>query len=52
MIGLAMFFQNFVVDYTSHKRKKRDPIVYLEDGPTIGDAEPSDIMVLFPFLLL
>jgi hypothetical protein len=52
MVGPAMCFQNFVVDYTAQKRKKRDLVVYLGDGPAIGDTEPSDIMVLFPLLLL
>jgi hypothetical protein len=52
MVGPAMCFQNYVVDYIVQKRKKKDLVVYLGDEPTIGDAESSDILVLFLLFLL
>jgi hypothetical protein len=47
-----MRYQNFAADYTIQKRKRRGPGVYLEAKPSIEDAKPSDIMVLFPLPLL
>jgi hypothetical protein len=52
MVDLAMCFQNYVVDYTTQKRNKKDLIEYLVGEPTTSDAEPSNILVLFPLLLL
>jgi hypothetical protein len=52
MVGPSMRFQNYVVDYTTHKRKKRDLVVYLGVKLSTIDVEPSDILVLFPLLLL
>jgi hypothetical protein len=46
MADPAMHYQNFVVDYTVQKRKRKGPVVYLEVGSAIDDAEPSDIMVM------
>jgi hypothetical protein len=52
MVGLAMCFQNYAVDYTTQKRKKKDLVAYLGFKPNIGDTEPSDILVMFPPLLI
>ena len=52
MVGPTMCFQNFVVDYTSKKIKRNDLVAYLGDEPSIGDVEPSYILVLFPLLLI
>jgi hypothetical protein len=37
MVDPAMCFQNFAVDYTAQKRKRKDLVVYLGDEPAIGD---------------
>jgi hypothetical protein len=52
MVGPAMHFHNFTANYTSHKRKGKDLVAYLGDEPTIGDIDPSNILVLFPLLPL
>jgi hypothetical protein len=52
MVGLAMCFHNFVVDYTTQKRKRKDLVAYLGNELAIGDVEPSYILVMFPLLLL
>jgi hypothetical protein len=52
MVELAMHFQNYGANYTVQKRKKIDIVAYLGDEPTIGDVEPSYILVLFPLLFL
>jgi hypothetical protein len=48
----AMCYQNSVVDYTIQERKRKGPVMYFEAGTNIDGAEPSDIMVMFPLLLL
>jgi hypothetical protein len=52
MVGPSTYFQDYVADYIVQERKKKDVVVYLGDNPAIGDAESSDISVLFPLLLL
>jgi hypothetical protein len=51
MVGPAMHFQNYVVDYISQKRKKNDLVMYLGVELATGDAEPSDLLVMFPLIL-
>jgi hypothetical protein len=48
----TMCCQNFVVDYTIQERKRKGPVMYFEAENITDGAEPSDIMVLFPLLLL
>jgi hypothetical protein len=52
MVGPAMCFHNYVVDYIFLKRKKKDLVTYLGDDPSIENVEPSYILVLFPLLIL
>jgi hypothetical protein len=52
MVGPTMCFHNYVVDNTAQKRKKKDLVAYLGGEPAIGDVEPSNILVLFPLLLI
>jgi hypothetical protein len=52
MVVPTMCFQNFVANYTAQKIRKKDHVGYLEVWPAIGDAKPSNIMVLFPLPLL
>ena len=52
MVGLAMCFHNFLIDYTIQKIKRMGLVMFLEARPTIGNAEPSYIMILFPLFLL
>jgi hypothetical protein len=47
-----MHYQELVVDYIVQRRKRKVHVVYLEARSAIDDAEPSDIMVLLPLLLL
>ena len=52
MVGPTMCFHNFVVVYIVQKRKRKDLVAYLGDKPAIGDAEPTDTLVLFPLMPL
>jgi hypothetical protein len=61
MVDPAMCCQNSVVDYTIQdsavdcivqERKRKSPEMYCEAGTATHGVEPSDIMVLFPLLLL
>ena len=61
MADPAMCCRNSVVDYIVQdsaidcivqERKRKGPEMYFEVGTTTDGAEPSDIMVLFPLLLL
>jgi hypothetical protein len=52
MVDPTMRYQNFIVDYTVRKIKRKGLVVYLEAGYAIDDAEPSYIMVLSALPLL
>jgi hypothetical protein len=52
MVFPSMCFHNYVDDYIVQKIKKKDIVAYLGEVPAMGDAEPSDILVLFLLLLL
>jgi hypothetical protein len=52
MADLAMCCKNSVVDYTVQERKRKGHEMYFEAVTTTDGAEPSDIMVMFPLLIL
>jgi len=61
MVDPAMCCQNSAVDYTVQdsvvdctvlERKRKGPEMYFEVGTTTDDTEPSDIIVMFPLLLI